>query len=740
MPHAVAEVLLDRALERPLDYAIPDGFEEVEVGMRVEVPLRSGTAHGTISALKSTSAFQNLKPFLRLTHDEALVTPELFQLAAWISRYYVTPLNRVLKSVLPPPIRKEARHKTQTWVAPTVSRNEMQQLCEKLRSRSPAQVAILDQLLQSPKGMLLSELLEKSGVSRAPIKTLLKKGVVSEREEQIDRSPILEHAFFPVKPKVLTEEQQVTCDAIIETLGRFQPHLIHGVTGSGKTEVYLQIIKEALNRGLGVLYLVPEISLTSQTIERFKGRFGETKIAVLHHRLSDGEKHDTWHSIRNGEIPIVIGARSSLFSPFPNLGVIIVDEEHEAAYKQSDEVPKYHARDMAIVRGKLVGCPIVLGSATPSIESYANALKGKYTLHTLTRRPTASQLPDVTIVDMRSEFEKAGGFTLFSQLLLSKIEKRLKLGEQTLLFLNRRGYHTSATCPSCAHVIHCPHCEIALTYHKGEQILACHLCDHQIPTPRSCPSCNADGPLKFKGAGTELVQKSLHAIFPEIRTLRLDADTTRHKGSHEKIYKAFKSGKADVLIGTQMIAKGLHFPMVTLACVLNLDGSLNIPDFRASESVFQLLTQVAGRAGRGDLPGQVLIQTQLPDHPVIRQGADQDYLAFYKEEEEVRKLFAFPPQGNLIKCSFSGSVQADVEKSAGAFRKELLYKVGKEVELLPVVPCGYARIAGRFRHQFLIKTPRVLSVTHVLGQMRDRFKKKGDLRLSIDVDPLSTFF
>ena len=429
MPHAVAEVLLDRAFERPLDYAIPDGFEEVEVGMRVEVPLRSGTAHGTISALKSTSAFQNLKPFLRLTHDEALVTPELFQLAAWISRYYVTPLNRVLKSVLPPPIRKEARHKTQTWVAPTVSRNEMQQLCEKLRSRSPAQVAILDQLLQSPKGMLLSELLEKSGVSRAPIKTLLKKGVVSEREEQIDRSPILEHAFFPVRPKVLTEEQQVTCDAIIETLGRFQPHLIHGVTGSGKTEVYLQIIKEALNRGLGVLYLVPEISLTSQTIERFKGRFGETKIAVLHHRLSDGEKHDTWHSIRKGEIPIVIGARSSLFSPFPNLGVIIVDEEHEAAYKQSDEVPKYHARDMAIVRGKLAGCPIVLGSATPSIESYANALKGKYTLHTLTRRPTASQLPDVTIVDMRSEFEKAGGFTLFSQLLLSEIEKRLKLGE-----------------------------------------------------------------------------------------------------------------------------------------------------------------------------------------------------------------------------------------------------------------------------------------------------------------------
>lgn len=740
MPYAIAEVLLDYSLDKPLDYAIPKECTKVQIGMRVEVPLRSGTALGTISSLKKISAFQNLKPFLRLLNKDTFIPPELFQLAAWISQYYVTPLNKVLKSVLPPSIRKESKYKMQTWIKPTVNRTKLQKICEEMRLKFPAQVNILDFLLLNPKGMFLSELIEKTGFSRGPIKTLLKKGLISEHKERIDRSAIFEHSFFPVKPKVLNEEQQKACDSIVKTLGSFCPHLIHGVTGSGKTEVYLQVIKKALDRKLGVLYLVPEISLTSQTIERFKGRFGETKIAVLHHRLSNGEKHDTWHNILQGNISIVIGARSSLFSPFPKLGVIIVDEEHESSYKQSDEAPKYHARDMAIVRAKLAQCPVVLGSATPSIESYTNAIKGKYTLHTLTKRPTTSQLPEVSIVDMRNEFKKSGGFTLFSQKLLHEIKKRFNRGEQTLLFLNRRGYHTSAKCPQCSTVINCPHCELALTYHKGEQTMACHLCDYQIPTPRSCPTCKADESLKFKGAGTELIQKSLHAIFPEIRTLRLDADTTRHKGSHEKLYKKFKSGKADVLIGTQMIAKGLHFPMVTLACVLNLDGSLNIPDFRASESVFQLLTQVAGRSGRGDQPGQVIIQTQLPDHQVIQQGSKQDFNSFYQEELKIRTLFAFPPAVQLIKCSFSGSSKADVEKSSMTFHHKLSLQLDKGVELLPIVPCGYVKIAGRFRYQFLIKTPKILKVVRILEEMRTQFKKKGDLRLSIDVDPISTFF
>jgi len=740
MPNTVAEILLDRTLDKPLDYAIPKSIEKVEVGMRVEVPLRGGKAQGTIAALKKSSAFEGLKPFLRLLHDESLVSSELFQLASWISTYYSCPLSRVLKAILPPSVRKEGSHKMQGWIQPLLSRGQLAETCETIRGRSPAQAKVLDLLLKHPKGILTSRLAEKAGVTRSPIKALIEKKILTEREVRVDRSPIFDHDFFPIKPKVLTDEQKKTCDAILQTLGSFQPHLIHGVTGSGKTEVYLRLIQEALDKKEGVLYLVPEISLTSQTIERFKGRFKEVKIAILHHRLSDGEKFDTWHNIRKGEIPIVIGARSALFSPFPKLGLIIVDEEHEATYKQSDEAPKYHARDMAIVRAKLAGCPVVLGSATPSIESYTNALEGKYALHILKERPQSATLPKVEIIDMKTEFEKAGGFTLFSQALLKGIEMRLARGEQALLFLNRRGYHTSANCPFCAHAIACPHCDLNLTYHKGEQILACHLCDYQIPTLRQCPSCSADGPLKFKGAGTQLIQKTLHALFPDIRTLRLDADTTRHKGSHEKIYKEFKSGKADVLIGTQMIAKGLHFPMVTLAGILNLDGSLNIPDFRASEVVFQLLTQVAGRAGRGEISGKVLIQTQIPHHPIIRQGAAQNYRAFYEEEIEVRKLFDFPPYVHLIKCGASGSGVEAVEKLAIQFREMLLKALPKEAEILPVIPCGYAKIAGRHRFQFLIKTRRIFKTIQVVTAAKKQLKQKGDLRLSIDVDPLSTFF
>lgn len=740
MPEAIAEVLLDRALNRPLDYAIPPSMPELKPGMRVEVPLKSSTALGTIAALKTTSPYTDLKSIIRLTHEKPLICAELFQLAKWISTYYCCPLNRALKSILPPMVRRETKSKTQTLITPKRSRKELATICQTIRKRSPAGARVLDLILQTPKGLLLTEIVEKARVSRPSVYSLVKQQLLSQAQVQIDRSPLLEYDFFPTKAKRLTEEQQRVFEEIHACLDQFQVHLIHGITGSGKTEVYLQVIERVIDRGKEVLYLVPEISLTSQTIERFKGRFGKTAIAILHHRLSEGERFDTWHNIREGKVSIVIGARSALFSPLNHLGLIVIDEEHEAAYKQSEEGPKYHARDMAIVRAKLADCPIILGSATPSVESYQNALKGKYRLHILSKRPEAAQLPHVQIVDMRREFEKAKGFTLFSDRLLSAIQKRVDQGEQALLFLNRRGYHTSATCPTCAHIVRCCNCELSLTYHRGEQILACHLCDYTIKTPRQCPSCGADGPLKFKGAGTELAEKALHAIFPEIRTLRLDADTTRHKGAHERIYKAFKSGKADVLIGTQMIAKGLHFPLVTLACVLNLDGALHIPDFRAGENVFQLLTQVAGRAGRAQLHGEVIVQTQLPDHPIIRWGAEQDYEAFYREEIEARRCFTFPPFTHLIKCGFSGGALEEVEKAASAFHRELVLHLPKEVEILPVIPCGYAKIGGRHRLQCLIKSQRISQTVHTVQRIKNRFKLKRDLRLSIDVDPLSTFF
>ncbi|MBS0630050.1 MAG: primosomal protein N' [Verrucomicrobia bacterium] len=741
MPTSFAEVILDNSIEEALDYAIPSEMEHLKIGMRVLVPLRGKTAKGTILALKNHSSFSQVKFLCQPLGEEPLVCPELFKLATWIARYYSAPLSKVLKTILIPSIRDEkSKHKIQSFVKPLLSQEKMRALCEESRLKHAAQAKVLDALLEHPKGLFLTEILEKTAVSQSPIKTLQAAGVLQIQEVRIDRSPIFDHEFFPTKPKTLNPEQKQTLEAIVSTCDTFQTHLIHGVTGSGKTEVYLQAIDHVLKQGKGIIYLVPEIALTSQTIERFKGRFGGEKIAILHHRLSSGERFDAWHKIRSRQATIVIGARSAIFSPVPHLGMIIVDEEHESSYKQSDETPKYNARDVAVLRGQLTKCPVVLGSATPSLESYFNAVNGKYQLHRLLHRADKAVLPDVKVVDMRHEFEKNKGFTLFSDHLLTGIKKRLEKGEQTLLFLNRRGYHTAAQCPLCSYVVGCPHCELSLTYHLGEKILACHLCDFRQIPPSSCPECHADGPLKFKGAGTEMVERALHALFPTIRTLRLDADTTRHKGSHEKIFKEFRSGKADVLIGTQMIAKGLHFPLVTLVGVIGLDGSLNIPDFRASENVFQLLTQVAGRAGRGDLRGEVVIQTQLPEHPIIAHAAKQDFEAFYDEEIQVRELFAFPPYTHLIKFSFSGSDQALCEKQAKEFRQLLIDRLPSNVEIHPAVPCGYAKIKGKYRFQCLIKVEKIQNVLSAVQTLRAQFGKKGDIRLAVDVDPLTTYF
>jgi len=736
----IAEVVLDTSLEKALDYLVPDEMGSLQVGMRVEVPLRGRSALGTILALKEKSAFATLKPLIRTLGEDTYLGEGLFDLAQWMSKYYCAPLSKILKIFLPPSVRKEdQKHKKQMFVRPLLSKKEMKTLCETIRAKHPAQAMVLDYLLMHTKGALLTELIEQAKVTRSPIQTLCKKGVLKQEEIQIDRSPIFSHEFFPTKPKTLNPEQKNAFEAIVATASTFAPHLLYGITGSGKTEVYLQVIEKILARGQSIIYLVPEIALTSQTIERFKGRFQDQTIAILHHRLNSGERFDAWHKIRSGKAKIIIGARSAIFSPAKDLGLIIVDEEHESSFKQTEETPKYHARDVAVVRAKIASCPVILGTATPSLESYTNAKKGKYQLHLLSSRPDQALLPEVTIVDMKEEFAKAKGFTLFSDKLLEGIKQRYSKGEQTLLFLNRRGYHTSAQCSACSHVENCPNCEITLTYHRSQAALACHLCDFRKPTPRSCPSCHADGPLKFKGAGTEMVERSLHALFPDIRTLRLDADTTKHKGSHEKIFKQFKAGKADILIGTQMIAKGLHFPMVTLVGVLGLDGSLSIPDFRASETVFQLLTQVAGRSGRSELKGEVLIQTHLPKHSTILHAARQDFESFYAEEIETRDLFSFPPFSHLVKFSFAAESALSCEKTALEFRQLLITQMSKEVEIMPVIPCGYAKINGKYRFQFLIKTKKLPNILPTIQRMRGQYHSR-EVRFSIDVNPLTTFF
>jgi primosomal protein N' (replication factor Y) len=738
-----ASIILDVSIDKALDYGIPDELiEKAMRGVRVEVPLRGHMRSGYIVALKDKPDFSPVKPIHKLISDVEHISGDLFELVLWMAKYYCSPLNQVLKAVVPGTIRGSTKHKEQLFVMRAKTREELQTLCQELRRSNPAQAAVLDVLLPTKKGILLSELLEATKGSRSPVDSLVKKGYLEIDILRIDRSPLVNEEYFPTKPKKLNSDQSNALEKIVKSIcdGHFETHLLHGITGSGKTEVYLQAIDKALGLGKGAIMLVPEISLTAQTIERFRSRF-EGHIAVLHHRLNHGERHDEWHKIRRGEAKIVIGARSAIFSPVVNLGLIIVDEEHENSYKQGDEMPCYNARDVAVMRANFTKAAVVLGSATPSLESYYNARKGKYTLSPLGNRADASGLPTVTIVNMKTEMEKAKCYTSFSQPLLEGIKRRFKDGEQTILFLNRRGYHTTLLCQQCQHVVQCPHCDVALTFHLGENSLSCHLCGFTIsPPPTACPQCKSGTPMKFRGVGTEQIEKALHAVLPEIRTMRIDADTTKHKGSHQKLLRSFGSGKADVLIGTQMIAKGLHFPQVTLVGVLNSDVQLNIPDFRAAETVFQLITQVSGRAGRGVLPGEVVIQTNLPDNNTIQLASRQDYVAFYEEEIAVREIFQYPPFVQMVKIAFSGTKAAQILQLAEEFRQGLIAKLPAVYQLNPVIPAGHAKVKDKYRFQFLVRGPGIYAINQAIVAIQEKTKLPSDVTMRIDVNPSSTFF
>lgn len=738
-----ASILLDVAIEKVLDYGVTSEQESlIKRGMRVEVPVRGRLCKGFVYKIKDQADFPKVLPISKLLSDDELISDELFDLAIWMSRYYCAPLRQVFKSILPSTIRGDAKHKQQLFVMRGKTREELRKACEKLRLTNQAQALVLDVMLKVTKGILLTELLELAQVSKSPVTTLANKGLLSLDIVRVDRSPLVNEEYFRTNHKVLNDEQAVALSRISDSLQshRFESHLLYGVTGSGKTEVYLQAIDETLKLGRGAIMLVPEISLTPQTVDRFRSRF-EGHIAILHHRLSAGERYDEWHKIRRGEAGIVIGARSAIFSPLPNLGLIIIDEEHESSYKQTDEAPCYHARDVAVMRGYLSKSAVILGSATPCLESFYNAEKKKYTLSTLSHRADSANLPTVRIVDMKKEYENKKANGSFSDLLLKGIEKRLADGEQTILFLNRRGYHSQQICLTCSEVVKCTQCDLSLTFHYNDNTLSCHLCGYAItPPPHKCPTCNSHSTMKFRGVGTEQIERSLHGIFPEIRTTRMDADTTRHKGSHERLLRDFRTGKSDVLIGTQMIAKGLHFPQVTLVGVLNSDSSLNIPDFRSSERTFQLLTQVAGRAGRGYLPGEVIIQTRMPENDTIALASRQDYPEFYKDEISVREMFGYPPFSHIIKFTFTGKNEKQTLRYGENFQRSFLSKLPPNYEVSPVAPAGYAKIKERYRFQCLGRGPSIYLMNEKIEEVRQKLAPPRDLRLSIDIDPLSTYF
>jgi len=742
-PLKFVSVILDVSIDKLLDYSVPEELaDKVKRGMRVEVPVRGHLRPGYIFEVKSSSTFPRLHPISQVLSDEEHVTDDLFDLSLWMAKYYCAPLRLVFKIILPASVRRLVQPKQQLFVMRAKTRDELAEHCTTIRTKHPAQAVVLDEMLQVKKGILLTELLEKTGGTRSPVDTLAKQGFLVVDIVRIDRSPLVNEEYFKTKPKPLNEGQAEALAKICNSLDHniFETHLLFGVTGSGKTEVYLQAIDKALKQGKGAIMLVPEISLTAQTIERFRSRF-EGQIAVLHHRLSPGERLDEWDRIRRGDAKIVIGARSAVFSPVQNLGLLIVDEEHESSYKQTDEAPCYHARDVAVMRGKLSAATVILGSATPSLESFHNATKAKYILSPLRIRADSAAIPSFTIVNMKQEYERAKTYTSFSEALLKGIKKRVESGEQTILFLNRRGYHTTLLCKGCGTAVKCHHCDTALTFHLGENALSCHLCGFTLsPPPRICQKCKAPDPLKFKGVGTEQIEKALHAVFPEIRTLRVDADTTRHKGSHQKLLRDFGTGKADVLIGTQMIAKGLHFPQVTLVGVLNSDASLNIPDFRASETVFQLITQVAGRAGRGKIQGEVIVQTLLPDNPTIQLAAAQEYEKFFAEELNSREMFRYPPFSQMVKLAVSATDARKALEYASRLRRALQQQLADAFELHPVVPAGHAKVKDRFRYQFLVRGPSIAPINRAIEVGREEVPQPHDVRLLIDVNPLSTYF
>jgi primosomal protein N' (replication factor Y) len=741
-----AAVLVDLSLDKTWDYIVPPELEDRALpGVYVNVPLgRANKPHRacivSLQEIEAPPPGVTLKTILSICEFTGVVPKSLVKLGRWMADYYCCSRERALRCLLPGAVRS-GKIKPRKMVFYNIKDSaEAGDYIVKNAKRSPSRVKIMKELMTRPRGVSKEGLLKAAGASDAALRELMKTGLIEKEERTVDADPFKLFEIIPSQPKAPTAEQAAALAKIKPLIGapaetRPNALLLHGVTGSGKTEVYLQTIAAALEKNLDSIVLVPEISLTPQTVERFRSRFGDM-VSVLHSRLGDQERFSEWSKIYDGRVKIAVGARSALFSPFSRLGLIIVDEEHESSYKQS-EAPRYHARDVAVMRGIMESALVILGSATPSLESYSNAASGKYALAELTKRIDGCSMPDIRIIDSRRNIEAGdGGSVYFSKDLVDAVRWRLERGEQIILFMNRRGYARQMICPNCGFVSKCSDCSAAHTYHKSRGTLSCYLCGSVISAYQSCPDCGSKE-IAYTGAGTEKIEDIAARLFKGARVARMDSDTMTGKHSHERTLNDFKKGALDILVGTQMIAKGLDFPNVTLVGIINADQSLYIPDFRAGERTFQLITQVGGRAGRGEIKGEVMIQTFSPFNRSILLAAEHDYKGFFEEELAFRRENGFPPCARMaalfLKSEFPEKAMAAAEQIMAAVKPLLT----PEIIVQPPAPAPIERVKTQHRFVATFRGKNLKALREKLRALVLSVKPSSKVDAYLDIDPVN---
>lgn len=741
-----ANIIVDISLEkldRTFQYRIPEELQGIlKEGMQVRIPFGNGgrTLTGYVLELTDTCEWdeKKLKPILGLAEKGIRLEGQLIALAAWMRRTYGSTMNQALKTVLP--VKKSVQEKISRKVRLAVTKEEAEAaLAEMERKHQTARVRIIKALLeQTGQDMDYAAAQKELGLTAATARKLMELGLIRIESDTIFRNPV-RPSEVQAHPFTLYPAQQAIVEDVAAraAAGDLRPSLIHGVTGSGKTEVYMELIAAVLEQGKEAVVLIPEIALTFQTVLRFYRRFGD-QVSIIHSKLSAGERYDQFERARRGEVKVMIGPRSALFTPFPRLGVIVIDEEHEGSYK-SENAPRYHAREAAIERARMCGAFVVLGSATPSVDSYERTKEGLYRLYELPLRVENRAMPETEVVDLREEL-RMGNRSIFSARLKELMEDRLRKGEQIMLFLNRRGYAGFVSCRACGHVIKCPHCDVSLSLHHGGRMV-CHYCGYQTVQPKKCPSCGSAYIGAFR-AGTQQVAEAAAKTFPGARILRMDFDTTRQKGGYERILEAFSKKQADILVGTQMIVKGHDFPGVTLVGALAADLSLYAGDYRAAERTFQLLVQAAGRAGRGTTPGTAVIQTYSPDHYSIETAADQDYKAFFEKEMAFRRMMNYPPAAHLMALYLMSEDEEALNRGAVRLKALAMSHTRQEIALIGPSDAGLSKLKDVYRKVLYLKCTEMNYLTEWKGWLEAVLPKEKQLstfNIQFDMDPVNPF-